>query len=56
MVSSDAITKNFLKTGISNALNRCEHDMLWTEGEDVQEEGVTSWSQGGTSEDDSNDK
>jgi len=56
MVSPEVIMKSFLKTGISNALDRSEDDMLWTEGEDVGEEGVMNCSQGDTSKDDSNDE
>jgi hypothetical protein len=56
MVSPEVITKHFLKAGISEALDGSEGDMLWIEGEDVNEEGVTNCSQGDTSEDDSSDK
>jgi hypothetical protein len=56
MVSPQVIMKTVIKTGISNALERSEDDMLWTEGEDVGEEGVMNCSHRDTSKDDSNDE
>jgi hypothetical protein len=47
---------SFLKTGISNALDGSEDDMLWIEGADVDDEKrVVNLSQGDTSNDNSDD-
>jgi hypothetical protein len=35
MVSTKIFTKSFLETGITNALDRSEDDMLWVEDENV---------------------
>jgi hypothetical protein len=39
MVLRKIITKGFLKTGITNCLNRSEDEMLWVEDENVDVKG-----------------
>jgi hypothetical protein len=39
MMSTKIFTKSFLKTGITNALDGSENDMLWVEDETMDAEG-----------------
>jgi hypothetical protein len=56
MVSTKIITKSFLKTGITNALDGSEDDMLWVEDENVVAERDSESVPESSSEDDNNDE
>jgi hypothetical protein len=56
MLSTKIITKSFLKTGITNALDGSEDDMLWIGGENVHAERDSELAPKSSSEDDNSDE
>jgi hypothetical protein len=56
MVSTKIITKSFLKTGITSALDGSENDMLWVGEENVNAKRDSESAPESSSEDDSSDE